>query len=91
VASCAHLAASTVLLDRLTFAKGNTRLGGWRGTGLIFHPGLDLAGHGEECLLDICGSLSGSLQELDTEAVRKLLSLLRRYHALSFKIALVTD
>ncbi len=71
-----HLAAAALLLDLLA-SKGNTGLCGRRHTGLIFHPRLDLAGHGQECLLDVSRSLSGSLQKLDTKSIGKLLALLR--------------
>ena len=89
MASCADLAATTVLLDLLA-PEGHTRLRRRRGTGLIFHPSLDLAGHGQECLLDIRGCLRGCLQELNAESVRKLLPLLRRHNTLPLEIALVT-
>lgn len=85
----AHLAATTVLLDLLATER-HARLRGRRGAGLIFHPSLDLAGHGQERLLDIRGRLRGRLQELNAESVRKLLPLLRRHDALPLEIALVT-
>ena len=68
-----NLATATLLLDLLA-SKGNARLGGRSGTGLVLHPGLDLACHGQECLLNIRGSLRGSLQKLDTKSVGELLS-----------------
>lgn len=37
------------------------------------HPLLDLAGHGQERLLDVAGILCGCLEEGDAEAVGKLL------------------
>ena len=72
---CAHLAATTLLLHLLA-SERNTRLGGWCCTGLILHPSLDLAGHGQESLLNVCGSLRGGLQELNTKPIGKLLTLL---------------
>jgi len=71
-----HLAAAAFLLDLLA-SKGNTGLCGRRHTGLIFHPRLDLARHGQECLLDVRRSLCGSLQKLNAESIGKLLALLR--------------
>jgi hypothetical protein len=41
--------------------------------GGVAHALLDLAGHGEESLLDVAGVLGGSLEEGDAKAVRKLL------------------
>lgn len=71
-----HLAAAAFLLHLLA-SKRNTGLGGRRHTGLVLHPRLDLTGHGQECLLDVRRSLSGSLQKLDTKSIGKLLALLR--------------
>jgi hypothetical protein len=46
----------------------------WLGVGGCgSHALLDLAGHGQERLLDVGGALCGSLEEGDAEAVRKLL------------------
>jgi hypothetical protein len=72
----ARLAAATLLLDLLA-SKGNTRFGGRCGTGLVLHPGLDLASHGQECLLNIRGSLRGGLQKLNTKSIGKLFSHFR--------------
>jgi hypothetical protein len=84
-----NLAAATLLLDLLA-SEGNTRFGGRRGAGLVFHPSLDLACHGQECLLNIGGSLRRSLQKLDTKSISEFLSHFSGNDALSFEIALVT-
>ena len=42
--------------------------------GGVAHALLDLAGHGEESLLDVAGVLGGGLEEGDSEAVCELLS-----------------
>ena len=84
-----HLAATRILLNLLA-TKGDTRLGGRRGTGLILHSSLDLTRHGQECLFDIGRGLCGGFQKLNTKAVGKLLTLLGRYHALPLEIALIT-
>ena len=41
--------------------------------GGVAHALLDLAGHGEESLLDVAGVLGGGLEEGDSEAVCELL------------------
>jgi len=41
--------------------------------GRVAHPLLDLAGHGQEGLLDVTGVLGGGLKEGDAEAVCELL------------------
>jgi hypothetical protein len=41
--------------------------------GGVTHALLDLAGHGEESLLDVAGVLGGGLEEGDAEAVCELL------------------
>jgi hypothetical protein len=41
--------------------------------GGVAHALLDLAGHGEEGLLDVAGVLGGGLEEGDSEAVCELL------------------
>lgn len=68
------LAATTAgsVLDTLALADGDCGLGvGGCGT----HALLDLAGHGEESLLDVGGTLRGGLEEGDAEAVCELLLL----------------
>ena len=41
--------------------------------GGVAHALLDLAGHGEESLLDVAGVLGGSLEERDSQAVGEFL------------------
>lgn len=50
-------------------------LDGWLGVvgGCGSHALLDLAGHGQESLLDVAGVLGRSLEEWDAQAVSKLL------------------
>lgn len=47
--------------------------GGFRVGGRCAHAFLDLAGHGQESLLDIAGVLGGGLEEGNTQGVSKLL------------------
>jgi len=87
-----HLAASLVLLDLLsTEWESSLSTLGARRCWLGLHSGLDLAGHGQESLLDIVSSLGRCLEELDSEALGELLSLFRRNDALCCEIRLVTD
>ena len=85
----AHLAARALLLDLLA-AKGNTRFGRRSSTGLVLHPRLDLASHGQESLLDIRRSLGRCLQKLNAKSICKLLPLLSGNDTLSFEIAFIT-
>jgi hypothetical protein len=87
-----NLAATTVLLDRLAPERDTSfsTLGAscsW----LSLHTCLDLAGHGEESLFNIGGSLGRSLEELDSERVSKFLSLLSRHDTLGGQIGLVAN
>jgi hypothetical protein len=63
-------AATGSVLHALALSDGDCGLGvGGCGT----HALLDLAGHGEESLLDVGGALCGGLEEGDAEAVCELL------------------
>ena len=68
-----HLAAAVVggRADALALADLHAGLGvvGRRGT----HALLDLAGHGQESLLDVAGVLGGSLEERNAQAVGEFL------------------
>ena len=73
---------SRLALHRLTAATGAAGLhalaladlhGGLVVDGGVAHALLDLAGHGEESLLDVAGVLGGGLEEGDSEAVCELL------------------
>jgi hypothetical protein len=68
-----HLAAAVVgrRANALALTDLHARLG-VVGCGST-HALLDLAGHGQESLLDIAGVLGGSLEEWDSEAVGELL------------------
>lgn len=85
------LAAAGAFVDLLTLERyglvGST--GG--GTGLGLHPGLDLAGHGKEGLLDVGRGLGGGFEELNAEGVGELLALLGRDDALGGEVGLVAD
>ena len=87
-----NLAATAVLLDGLA-PERNTTLStlGASSRWLGLHTRLDLAGHGEESLFNIGGSLGRSFKELNTERVRELLSLLSRHDTLGGQIGLVTN
>lgn len=72
-ASCSRLAAAIVVVvaDALALADLHARLGVVSRCGA--HALLDLAGHGQEGLLDVAGVLCGGLEEGDSEAVGELL------------------
>ena len=86
---CVYLAASTVALDFLSRK--------WKGfsslcrSGLGLHSCLNLAGHGQESLLDVGGSLGGGFEEFNAEGVGKFLALLRRNNTLARQIGLITN
>jgi hypothetical protein len=63
-------AAAGAALDALALPDGDCGLGVG---GCGAHALLDLAGHGQESLLDVGGALRGSLEEGDAEAVCELL------------------
>jgi hypothetical protein len=87
-----NLAATAVLLDGLA-PERNTSLStlGTSSRWLGLHTCLDLAGHGKESLFNICGSLRRGFEELNTERICKLLSLLSRNDTLGGQIGLVTN
>jgi len=82
------LAASAAVLD--LFSRKGKRLSSLSSSGLGLHSCLDLAGHGQESLLDVGGSLGRSLEEFNSERVGKFLALLRRDNTLARQIGLIT-
>ena len=69
-AACLAAATSTARLHTLTLAD----LYGWLVVdGRVTHALLDLAGHGQEGLLDVACVLGGGLEKWDAEAVCELL------------------
>jgi hypothetical protein len=77
--SSACLAAATArsALHALTLPDRNCWL---RVGGCGSHALLDLAGHGKESLLNVCGALCGGLEEWDAQAVCKLLCSCQSLH-----------
>jgi len=53
------------------------------------HAVFDFSGHGDECLLDVCAALSGSLEEGDAQGVCKVLGCVLVHLALVLQVALV--
>jgi hypothetical protein len=85
------LAAAGALIDLLTLERYRLVGSAGGGTGLGLHSGLDLAGHGEEGLLDVGRGLGGGFEELDAEGVGELLALLGRDDSLGREVGLVAD
>lgn len=77
-----------VLLDSLC-VKVDTTLATSSSRRLRLHSGLDLRGHGKECLFNICTGLRGSLQKLNTQRVGEFLALFRADYAFGRQIRLV--
>jgi hypothetical protein len=67
-----HLTAATGAAGLHALALADLH-GGLVVDGGVAHALLDLAGHGEESLLDVAGVLGGGLEEGDSEAVCELL------------------
>ena len=67
-----YLTAATSAAGLHTLALADLH-GGLVVDGGVAHALLDLAGHGEEGLLDVAGVLGGGLEEGDSEAVCELL------------------
>ena len=67
-----HLAAAAGAAGLHALALADLH-GGLVVDGGVAHALLDLAGHGEESLLDVAGVLGGGLEEGDSEAVCELL------------------
>mmetsp|Transcript_8630 Transcript_8630/g.24220 ORF Transcript_8630/g.24220 Transcript_8630/m.24220 type:complete len:319 (-) Transcript_8630:1038-1994(-) len=86
-----RLAAAGALVDLLTLERYGLVGAAGGGTGLGLHPGLDLAGHGKEGLLDVGRGLGGGFEELDAEGVGELLALLGRDDPLGRQVGLVAD
>jgi len=79
--------AATVVLDFLSVQwEGFSSLGCG---GLGLHSCLDLAGHGQESLLNIGGGLGRSLEEFNSKRVGEFLALLRRDDTLARQIGLI--
>ena len=85
------LAAAGALVDLLALERYGLVGAAGGGAGLRLHPGLDLAGHGEEGLLDVGRGLGGGFEELDAEGVGELLALLGRDDPLGRQVGLVAD